>query len=203
MPRSGWPRSFAARGPQGVVREDNSSKALADRPGGIQASPNQWADPDVTARAGASACRMLGGVNGIARRGSSAHARSRSQPELGNLCSAAWGRVSGVGPRVSHPYAPRLRARLAATRAAHRQCSLAYQRSVPGTSPVPPIGMQRLRFPARGWQNPRNRPPIQRIRFDRGYEPRTTSSRQCDPAAARALAICGSSRCPWASTKNV
>lgn len=45
--------------------------------------------------------------------------------------------------------------------------------------------------------------PNQRIRLDLGYEPRITSSRQCDPAAARALAICGSSLCPWASTKKV
>lgn len=207
------------------------NRALVPRSGGPDHSPlavaTAWVagtNPQSDGRGPTGLCRALtsrplaGGMAGCRTLGMNRmHAADRPHTHVLvlNLGSAT---IAGAGQRGANPAASRpcvhpVGAHRAALCAAYRHCWSAYQSFVPGTSAVPPIRMRPTRSrgravgtDARGADGPPSLlpiSPVQRIRFDRGYEPSTTSSRQWDPAAARALPIWASSRWPWASTKKV
>jgi len=89
----GWPRSFAARGRDGVGREDKSSKRRAGPNGPV---PGSDESPSRGGHGGMPYARD----EPDARRGSPAHARSGSQPGLGNHCG---GGSTGGKPRGLTP----------------------------------------------------------------------------------------------------
>ena len=200
----GWPRSFAARGRDGVGREDKSSKRRAGPNGPV---PGSDESPSRGGHGGMPYARD----EPDARRGSPAHARSGSQPGLGNHCGggSTGGKPRGLTPLCAPGWGapsravrgiPPLLVSVPIFRPRHKRGST-YKDA---THAIPWKGCRHRRS-SRRWP-PRAllpKSPIQRIRFDRGYEPSTTSSRQWDPAAAKALPIWASSRWPWASTKKV